>query len=246
MPAKIIFVLNNKLIETESNPAISLADFLRYEQKLFGTKIACREGDCGACTIIRGEIVNNNLIYNNLVSCILPLNAVYRKHIITIEGLSDNKLNPIQAEFLTQGATQCGFCTPGFINSLTSFFLSSVEITYENALKYVAGNICRCTGYFSIKRAIKNLVNNFSAKLKNFNTRTDDLIKTGIIPDSLSKYKVPDIYTIPDDVSITFYKNKKFNSGLKGSKAVGEPALIYGIGAYFAVANAISFNNEIN
>jgi xanthine dehydrogenase small subunit len=189
MPAKIIFVLNNKLTETDSNPAITLADFLRYEKKLPGTKIACREGDCGACTIISGETVNNNLVYKNLVSCILPLNAAHKKHIVTIEGLSGDNLNPIQEEFLKQGATQCGFCTPGFINSLTSFFLSSPVISYEIALKYVAGNICRCTGYFSIKRAIKELVNKYSPELINFDTRTDDLIRLDIIPGYFKEIK---------------------------------------------------------
>lgn len=183
MPAKIIFLLNDVYIETSTNPAVSLADFLRYEKKLYGTKIACREGDCGACTIMNGEILNNHLVYKNLVSCILPLNAVHKKHIVTIEGLSGEVLNPIQEEFLRQGATQCGFCTPGFINSLATFFLSSPEISYEIALKYIAGNICRCTGYFSIKRAIKNLIDLYSKDLKNFESRTEDLIRLGFIPE---------------------------------------------------------------
>jgi len=182
MPAKIIFLLNDVYIETSTNPAVSLADFLRYEKKLYGTKIACREGDCGACTIMNGEILNNHLVYKNLVSCILPLNAVHKKHIVTIEGLSGEVLNPIQEEFLRQGATQCGFCTPGFINSLATFFLSSPEISYEIALKYIAGNICRCTGYFSIKRAVKELINKYSSELIDFNTRTEDLIRFGFIP----------------------------------------------------------------
>lgn len=203
MPEKLSFILNNELISTDINPAISLVDFIRYNKKLTGTKISCREGDCGACTVIAGGLVNDKLIYKNVNSCIFPLHYANRKHIVTIEGLNSRGLNTIQQEFLVQGASQCGFCTPGFIVSLTCFFLSSDIIDFDSAIKFVSGNICRCTGYFSIKKAISNLIKNFSGSISNSQDRIKQLILLDIIPEyfkdikprllPLHDYPVPDL-----------------------------------------------------
>ena len=203
MPEKISFILNNELISTDINPALSLVDFIRYHKKLTGTKISCREGDCGACSVIIGELINGKLIYKNVNSCIFPLHSANRKHIVTIEGLNTKCLNTIQEEFVSQGASQCGFCTPGFIVSLTCFFLASDVIDIDNAIKFVSGNICRCTGYFSIKNAISNLVKNLSGKISKLQDRIEELISLNIIPDyfkdiksrllPLLDYPVPDV-----------------------------------------------------
>jgi xanthine dehydrogenase small subunit len=189
MPEKISFILNNELISTDINPALSLVDFIRYHKKLTGTKISCREGDCGACSVIIGELINEKLIYKNVNSCIFPLHSANRKHIVTIEGLNTKGLNTIQEEFLIQGASQCGFCTPGFIVSLTCFFLASDIIDTDNAIKFVSGNICRCTGYFSIKNAISNLVRNFSGKISKSQDRIKELISLNILPDYFNNIK---------------------------------------------------------
>lgn len=130
-----------------------MVDFIRYEQNLKGTKIGCREGDCGACVVLVGEIRNDELQYQSLTSCLTPLANVHNKHVVTIEGINLRRLNPIQQAMADESATQCGFCTPGFVMSFAGFCLSWKEPSYENAIASVDGNICRCTGYKSIERA---------------------------------------------------------------------------------------------
>jgi xanthine dehydrogenase small subunit len=152
----IQFILNDKTIATELPPGMALLDLIRYHQHLTGTKIGCREGDCGACTVLVGEIVNGELQYESMTSCLLPLGNVEGKHIVTIEGINfPDELNPIQQAMADCGATQCGFCTPGFVMSLAGFCLSNKKPTYENAIAAIDGNICRCTGYKSIEKAAK-------------------------------------------------------------------------------------------
>ena len=128
-------------------------DFVRYNQYLSGTKIGCREGDCGACTVIVGDLKNNELRYRTATSCLMPLGNAHGKHIVTVEGLNMDELNPIQQAMSDESATQCGFCTPGFVVSMAGFCLSKKEPTAQNAIAAVDGNICRCTGYKSIERA---------------------------------------------------------------------------------------------
>ena len=130
-----------------------LLDFVRYQQHLTGTKVGCNEGDCGACTLLVGELKNNELQYCSLTSCLTPLGNVHGKHVVTIEGLNMEGLNPIQQVMYDESATQCGFCTPGFIVSLAGFCLSGKNATTQNVIAAIDGNICRCTGYKSIERA---------------------------------------------------------------------------------------------
>jgi xanthine dehydrogenase small subunit len=154
----IRFILNEKETETELPPGMVLLDFIRYRQDLKGTKIGCREGDCGACTVLVGEIVEGKLEYESMTSCLLPLGNVEGKHIVTIEGINfPGGLNPVQQAMADCGATQCGFCTPGFVMSLAGFCLSNTKPTRENAIAAVDGNICRCTGYKSIERAAEKV-----------------------------------------------------------------------------------------
>ena len=153
----IQFILNNKEIKTALSPGLTLLDFIRYQQNLTGTKIGCREGDCGACTILTGEIKNDRLVYSSATSCLMPLGNARGKHIVTIEGINLDELNAMQQAFAEEGATQCGFCTPGFIVSLAGFCISDKEPSYSNAIDAVNGNICRCTGYKSIERAAATL-----------------------------------------------------------------------------------------
>ena len=150
----IRFILNEQTIETDMPPGSTLLDFIRYRQHLPGTKIGCREGDCGACTVLVGERINDELQYLSMTSCLLPLGNVNGKHIVTVEGINFPKeLNVVQQAMADCGATQCGFCTPGFVVSLAGFCLSRTEPTKENAIAAVDGNICRCTGYKSIEKA---------------------------------------------------------------------------------------------
>lgn len=149
----IKFILNNKNISTDLPPGMVLLDLVRYHQHLTGTKVGCNEGDCGACTLLIGELKNNELQYRSLTSCLTPLGNVHGKHVVTVEGLNMEGLNPVQQAMYDESATQCGFCTPGFVVSLAGFCLSGKTATAQNAIAHIDGNICRCTGYKSIERA---------------------------------------------------------------------------------------------
>lgn len=153
---------------------MTLLDFIRYQKQLTGTKIGCREGDCGACTVLVGEIKNDELIYNSVTSCLMAIGNAQGKHIVTIEGINLQGLNAVQQAFSDEGATQCGFCTPGFIVSLTGFCISNKNPSYEGAIDSVNGNICRCTGYKSIERAAATI----SEKLQTRNN--DDVLQFAV------------------------------------------------------------------
>lgn len=150
----IRILLNDEEVSTSLPPGTVLLDLIRYHKRLTGTKIGCREGDCGACTVLVGELQNGNLRYRSMTSCLMPIGNAHGKHIVTIEGINmPGTLNPIQQAMADAGATQCGFCTPGFVMSLAGFCLSDKQPTFQNAIAAIDGNICRCTGYKSIERA---------------------------------------------------------------------------------------------
>jgi xanthine dehydrogenase small subunit len=151
----IEFILNNQDISTEAHSGTTVLDFVRYRQGLKGTKIGCREGDCGACTILVGELRNSEVSYRTMTSCLMPLANAARKHIVTIEGINPDGdgLTPVQQAIIDESGTQCGFCTVGFVMSLTGFCIDDTRKNPEMAVSSIDGNICRCTGYKSIERA---------------------------------------------------------------------------------------------
>ena len=148
--------MNEREISTGVGKGTVLLDFIRYQQHLTGTKIGCREGDCGACTVLIGELRDGELVYNSVTSCLMPLGNAQGKHVVTIEGINLQGLNFIQQSFADEGATQCGFCTPGFIVSLAGFCVNK-NTSYQSGIDAVNGNICRCTGYKSIERAVEKI-----------------------------------------------------------------------------------------
>ena len=198
----IRFILNEKEISTDLPPGMALLDFIRYHQHLTGTKIGCREGDCGACTILAGEIVNDNMQYESMTSCLMPLGNAHGKHIVTIEGINfADTLNPIQQAMADEGATQCGFCTPGFVVSLAGFCLNNSKdakfcFSTENAIAAIDGNICRCTGYKSIERAAGKV----AAKMKERNGEdaTTFIVRKKILPEYFAgvKEKLQSLMTV--------------------------------------------------
>ncbi|MFP4365283.1 MAG: FAD binding domain-containing protein [Spirochaetia bacterium] len=143
------------------SPGMTVLDALRKEIGLKGTKEGCREGECGACTVLLGELRNGRVSYKAVPSCMLPVGEAECKHVVTIEGLNLSELNPVQKAFADMNASQCGFCTPGFILAFTGYLLSGRELTLEDAMTSVDGNICRCTGYASIRRAITTLFQDY-------------------------------------------------------------------------------------
>jgi xanthine dehydrogenase small subunit len=153
----ITFILNNDLIKTDAHPGTTLLDFVRYGQELPGTKIGCREGDCGACTVLEGTLRNGKVQYKSIVSCLTPLGNAHGKHIVTIEGINMKDLSPVQSAIVENSGTQCGFCTPGFIMSLTCHCMEEKISDRNSAIDSISGNICRCTGYKSIEKAAESI-----------------------------------------------------------------------------------------
>ena len=144
---------------TSLPPGMVLLDFVRYHQHLTGTKVGCNEGDCGACTMLVGELKDNELRYRSLTSCLTPLGNVHGKHVVTIEGLNIEGLNPIQQAMYDESATQCGFCTPGFIMNCHSLIEHHPDADDKLIDRWLKSNLCRCTGYQEIKAAVKAVLN---------------------------------------------------------------------------------------
>ena len=149
------FILNEQSIRSDLPTGMVLLDFIRYHLHLMGTKVGCREGDCGACTVLVGEWNGHSVRYKSVCSCLTPLANVRGKHVVTVEGLNppQNALTAVQQAFVETNGTQCGFCTVGFVLSLTGFGLDANAAGAEQAITAIDGNICRCTGYKSIERA---------------------------------------------------------------------------------------------
>ena len=186
MIEEITFILNNDFVSLKIDPAIVLLDFIRKQKHLTGTKEGCKEGDCGACTVLIGNIINDKLEYHSVNSCLLPLGNVNNTHIVTIEGLSTYNLTHIQTDFINEGASQCGFCTPGFIVSLTGYLINNELYEIDKALNSIAGNICRCTGYTSIKRSVSDVLNKINSIDGNWLDKISLLIKNNILPNYFS------------------------------------------------------------
>jgi carbon-monoxide dehydrogenase small subunit len=138
--------------EIAGEPWRTLLDVLRYDLGLTGTKEGCGTGNCGACTVlIDGQAVN---------SCLVLVGEVEGKEITTIEGLAQGgKLHPVQQAFIDEGAVQCGFCTPGVILTVKAFLDANPHPTEPQIREAIAGNLCRCTGYDKIVRAIMRASN---------------------------------------------------------------------------------------
>jgi len=154
----ISFILNRELVQANVPKGTILLDYIRDSKRLKGTKSACREGDCGSCTVLVGSQKNNELQYKAITSCITPIGNINGKHVITIEGLNQDLATPIQQALIDAGAIQCGYCTPGIVLSLTGYLLSDQTYHFDSAKDAIAGNICRCTGYKSIERALEMII----------------------------------------------------------------------------------------
>ncbi len=160
----ISFILNQQVINTDTESGLTILDFVRYQQNLRGTKIGCREGDCGACTVLVGELQDGKMHYQSMTSCLMPLANAQGKHIVTVEGINMQELSPVQQAVVDEGGTQCGFCTVGFIVSLTGYCMNQQQANYTDAIASIDGNICRCTGYKSLERACETIVKDLSDK----------------------------------------------------------------------------------
>lgn len=159
-PVKV--TVNGQLYEREVGPRLLLVDFLRHELRLTGTHIGCGHGVCGACTVL--------LDGRTVRSCILFAVQADGASLTTVEGLaSDETLHPVQQAFHEEHALQCGFCTPGLLLTAIEFLGENPDPTEDEIREALAGNICRCTGYVHIVRAVQNA----AAKLANAQVSTN-------------------------------------------------------------------------
>ena len=154
----LIYVNGQRHCLTGEDVFRSLSDFLRIRLGLVGTKIVCSEGDCGACTVLVGrpgiETDRGELDYATIDSCILFMFQLDGCHVISVEGLKTNgELSPVQRAMVDCHASQCGFCTPGFVMSMVGVLENTAEVGPSELRRAMTGNLCRCTGYTPIIEA---------------------------------------------------------------------------------------------
>jgi carbon-monoxide dehydrogenase small subunit len=152
-PVQITLRINGEERRVVLRPADTLLYVLRENLGLTGTKLGCENGDCGACTVL--------LDGKPCKSCMLLAVEVEDRNITTIEGIKNHAL---QKAFIEEAGFQCGFCTPGFLLNCEALLAAHKNPTNEEMVRWLSSNLCRCTGYESIERAVKSLVQTHSAK----------------------------------------------------------------------------------
>ena len=143
----LTMTLNGEEVTVQVKPSAMLVEVLRDQLELTGTKVACGEGECGACTVLLdGQPVN---------SCLVPALKAQGREVITVEGLAPlGELHPLQKAFVGHGAVQCGYCTPGMLMSAKALLDQNPNPTEDEVRVAISGNLCRCTGYAKIVEAI--------------------------------------------------------------------------------------------
>lgn len=144
------FLLDGKLHEIENpDPTTTVLNYLRYHMGRTGTKEGCAEGDCGACTVVIGELDTDSIRYRAVNACVLFLPVLDGKELITVESLKtkDGTLHPVQQAMVDTHGSQCGFCTPGIVMSLFALSKKAGQSDRNAIEDALAGNLCRCTGY---------------------------------------------------------------------------------------------------
>lgn len=143
--------LNGREVTLAARAGSRLLDVLREEGHLTGVKEGCGEGECGACTVmLDGEVI---------CSCVTLAQTAEGGEIVTVEGLADRigaSVHPVQEHFVREMGTQCGFCTPGMVLSAVALLEANPEASHEEILDGISGNLCRCTGYVRIVKAIED------------------------------------------------------------------------------------------
>lgn len=144
------FILDGELVEVENpDPTRSVLQFLREDLRRVGSKEGCAEGDCGACTVVVGDLVDDRIQFRSVNACIQFLPTLDGKMLFTVESLktSQGQLHPVQQSLVDFHASQCGFCTPGFVMSMFALYKTNPSINRDSIDDALSGNLCRCTGY---------------------------------------------------------------------------------------------------
>lgn len=176
------FLLHNQLVNLDDiAPSVSVLEYLRTTLALVGTKEGCAAGDCGACTVVLGELVDEqNIQYKTINACITPVGSLHGKQLLTVEHLQQaNELHPVQQAMVECHGSQCGFCTPGIVMSLFAWWKNqqqSPALVNRHAVETaLSGNLCRCTGYQPIFRAAEQTL--AAAQEDSFSADLDQTIK---------------------------------------------------------------------
>jgi carbon-monoxide dehydrogenase small subunit len=158
MKKLITLKVNNKTYEVAVKPNQTLADLIRYDLGLTGTKVGCEMGECGSCTVIMdGKPVN---------SCLVLALQANGSNILTVEGLeTEAGLHPLQEAFVRHGAIQCGFCTPGMLLAAKALLDKNPHPSETEIRTAISGNLCRCTGYQKIVEAIQSVSESSKSKI---------------------------------------------------------------------------------
>ena len=160
--SNIEFVYQDRIFEINNpDPNEILLNYIRTKLKKIGSKNGCSEGGCGACTVVLGEIKNNEINYKAINSCITFLPTLQGKQLILVEDLisKNGSLHPVQQAMVNYHGSQCGICTPGFVMSLFSMYKANSKFRDIDIKDSIACNLCRCTGYQPIIKAAKSLKN---------------------------------------------------------------------------------------
>jgi len=232
--SNIDFIYQNRIFKIKNpNPNETLLNYIRTKLKKTGTKEGCAEGGCGACTVVLGELKNNEINYKTINSCITFVTTLQGKQLILVEDLisKNGSLHPVQKAMVNYHGSQCGFCTPGFVMSLFALFKNKSKFKNDEIKDSIAGNLCRCTGYQPIIKAAKSLKN--KNKIDHFNKNKKKIINllkkintsSIVIYDKDKKYFAPkyvqelkkilkkntdaDFLSGGTDLSLTITKKKK-------------------------------------
>jgi carbon-monoxide dehydrogenase small subunit len=148
MKQRYALQVNGRIRETEAEPHESLLDVLRENLRLTGSKKGCNEAECGSCTVLMDG--------RPVVSCLVLVPDAVNQEIVTIEALAEDGVpHPVQRQMVEQGGVQCGYCTPGMIMSAYALLRENPDPTDEEIRFAISGNICRCTGYGKIVKAVR-------------------------------------------------------------------------------------------
>lgn len=149
MDVTVALIVNGVARSITTDAARPLLDVLREDLQLTGTKYGCGEGRCGACTVLMDGA--------RTLACVTPISVADKQAVTTIEGLAQGEtLHPVQEAFLEEGAMQCGYCTPGMILSAVASLQEQPDLTDEQIVAALNGNLCRCNGYVKIVNAVRN------------------------------------------------------------------------------------------
>ncbi len=196
--AEIRFLLNGEpRAESGASPTTTVLDWLRLNARLTGTKEGCAEGDCGACTIVVGRETGGKLQYQAVNSCLMVLPQLNGAAVLTVDGLAaaDGSLHPVQQALIDADATQCGFCTPGFVMAMFAFYHGGEDAEDARIHEALAGNLCRCTGYRSIVDACRRVAAGPSDRFLDIEAQTTSALRS--LPANAEYRHGEQVYLIP-------------------------------------------------